>query len=148
MGSSGVGKSSLINQMLEEDIIKTQNIRKKDDRGRHTTTIRQLTLLPNERFIIDTPGLRSIGISHRSNTINELFPEIGELERLCEFGDCSHMSEPNCGVQEALKTGELDYDRYMRYLKLRGDEQKRKILSSSKEYKKRSLIKKMKNRNR
>lgn len=144
LGSSGVGKSSLINLMLENEIIKTKSIRESDGHGRHTTTARHMYVLPNQRVVIDTPGLRSVGISTKADTIEELFPEIKELENECKFRNCSHLTEPGCAIREALEKEELDYNRYSRYLKLVGDEAKRQIFLKGKAYKKNQLVKKLK----
>ena len=144
LGRSGVGKSSLINLMLENEIIKTQGIRESDGHGRHTTTVRHMYILPNGRVVIDTPGLRSIGVSAMADTIDELFPEIKELETKCKFKNCSHLSEPGCAIRRALDNNELDYDSYLRYLKLVGDEAKRQPLLKGKAYQKEDVIKKLK----
>ncbi|MCI8543733.1 MAG: ribosome small subunit-dependent GTPase A [Lachnospiraceae bacterium] len=144
LGSSGVGKSSLINRMLKDEVIRTGDIRKGDDRGHHTTTARHIYILPNKRVVIDTPGLRSVGISANADTLDELFPEIKELESKCKYKNCSHLSESGCAIQEALEREELDYNRYLRYLKLVGAEQRRQILLKGKEYEKESLIKELK----
>lgn len=141
IGSSGVGKSSLINLMLKNQIIKTQSIREGDDRGRHTTTARCMYVLPNNRIVIDTPGLRSVGISANADTIEELFPEIKELEKKCKFKDCSHLCEPGCAIRKAIDEKELDYNLYLRYLKLVGDESKRQIMLKGKAYEKEKIVK-------
>lgn len=127
VGSSGVGKSSLINLMLKNEVIKTKSIRESDGRGRHTTTARHLYVLPDQRVVIDTPGLRVVGISPKADAIDELFPEIKELENKCKFRDCSHEIEPGCAIREALENEELDHERYLRYLKLVEDEGERVI---------------------
>jgi ribosome biogenesis GTPase len=143
LGSSGVGKSSLINFMLKDEVIKTKAIRESDDHGRHTTTARHMYILPDERIVIDTPGLRSVGVSAKANTINELFPEIKELEIKCKYNDCSHQNEPGCAIQQALANDEIDYDRYLRYLKLVGDEKQRQLLLKGKSYQKKQIIKEL-----
>lgn len=148
LGSSGVGKSSLINLMLENEVIRTNGIRENDGRGRHTTTARHMYLLPDQRVVIDTPGLRSVGISANADTIDELFPEIRELEGRCRYRNCSHLSEPGCAIREALENGEMDYNRYLRYLKLVGDEAKRQTLLKGKVYEKERIIKELKSSRR
>lgn len=140
LGSSGVGKSSLINKLMNTESIKTQAIREKDDRGHHTTTIRHMYLLDDNRFIIDTPGLRSIGVSKDDSTIDSLFPEIVRISKLCRFTDCTHTNEPGCAIQAALADHEIDYLRYMRYLRLTGEEQKRELLLKGASYEKRQYI--------
>ncbi|HCL01598.1 MAG TPA: ribosome small subunit-dependent GTPase A [Lachnoclostridium phytofermentans] len=140
LGSSGVGKSSLINYMLSGNVIKTKDIRENDGRGRHTTTARHMYILPNNRVVIDTPGLRSVGISAKADTLDELFPEIKELETKCKYRDCSHQREPGCAICQALDSDELDYERYLRYLKLVGAEEQREILKKGKVYQKEQLL--------
>jgi ribosome biogenesis GTPase len=144
LGSSGVGKSSLINLMLENEVIKTKSIRKSDGHGRHTTTARHIYVLHNQRVVIDTPGLRSVGISAKADTIDELFPEIKELESKCKYNNCSHLSEPGCAIREALDKEELDYNRYLRYLRLVGDEAKRQTLLKGKAYEKERIVRELK----
>lgn len=150
LGSSGVGKSTLINALLGNDVIATQAIRESTGRGRHTTTARHMYVIsePEERYVIDTPGLRSVGISANSNTIDELFPEIKELEKMCKYNDCSHLKEPGCAIQAALVNEELDYERYLRYLKLSGQEKKREIFRFGKAYQKEKLTKELKHTSR
>lgn len=148
LGSSGVGKSSLINLMLEDEQIETQTIRESDGHGRHTTTARHLYQLSNHRTVIDTPGLRSVGISANSDTIDELFPEVKELETKCHYKNCSHTSEPGCAIREAIESGELDYNSYLRYLKLAGHEKTRQIFLHGKRYQKEEIIKKLKKSNK
>ncbi|MFT3951022.1 MAG: ribosome small subunit-dependent GTPase A [Oscillospiraceae bacterium] len=143
LGSSGVGKSTLINMLLKNEVIKTNGIRINDGKGRHTTTVRHVYDLTGNRTIIDTPGLRSVGISPGSNTIQELFPEIFELNRKCKFADCSHISEPECAIKNALEQDELDYDSYLRYLKLIGDERKREIIQNGRSYEKEKMLKQL-----
>ena len=144
LGSSGVGKSTLINMLLNSEVIKTSSIRGYDGKGRHTTTARHMYSITGGRIVIDTPGLRSVGISPDSNTIQELFPEIYELEGECKFTNCSHVSEPGCAIRNALEKEELEYDRYLRYLKLIGDEHKRSIFLSGKSHEKEKLAKELK----
>lgn len=148
LGSSGVGKSSLINYMLSENVIKTKNIRENDGRGRHTTTARHMYILPNNRVVIDTPGLRSVGISAKADTIDELFPEIKELEAKCKYIDCSHQNEPGCAICQALNNDELDFERYLRYLKLVGAEKQREILQKGKAYQKEQILRDFKAKGR
>ena len=128
LGSSGVGKSSLINALLGEQAAKTTQVRA-DDKGRHTTTIRQLFALADGRIIIDTPGLRSVGARYDAAALQDLYPEIADLESQCRFRNCSHTHEPGCAVKAALDSGELDMDRFLRYLRLKGREQQRRSLA-------------------
>lgn len=116
IGSSGVGKSTLINCLLGENIIKTKGLRN-DDKGRHTTTSRELIMLDGGGMVIDTPGMRELGIENAD--LSKSFAEIDALKMLCKFHDCTHISEPNCAVQNAINGGTLTVDRFSNYLKLK-----------------------------
>lgn len=148
LGSSGVGKSSLINRLMKENLIKTNTIRNSDGKGRHTTTSRHMYVLNDNRKVIDTPGLRSVGISPNADTIAELFPEICELVGKCKFSDCTHTNEPECAIRYAIEQGEIDYDNFLRYLKLNGDEKKRELFLKGKVYEKEAMLKDLKRNNR
>ncbi len=115
IGSSGVGKSTLINRLLGEDLIETNETRK-DDKGRHTTTHRELLMIPSGGAVIDTPGMREMGLENAD--LSKAFADIGELAEQCKFGDCTHQREPGCAVRHAIETGELEEDRLQSYLKL------------------------------
>lgn len=115
VGSSGVGKSTLINLLVGNELLKTNEIRK-DDRGKHTTTGRQLILLPSGGIVIDTPGLREIQIE--SGDISRTFNDIEELARNCRFKDCRHEQEPGCSVRAAIASGALEEKRLLNYQKL------------------------------
>lgn len=115
IGSSGVGKSTLINRLLGQEVLATREIRD-DDRGRHTTTSRQLLLLPNGGLVIDTPGMRELQIE--SGDLAQTFDDIAEFAQKCRFKDCSHTSEPGCAVRKAIENGELLQDRINSYQKL------------------------------
>lgn len=117
-GSSGVGKSTLLNKLLGKEIIATGEVSEYKDRGKHTTTKRELFVLPTGGCIIDTPGLREIGLWSESGELGESFKDIKELINNCRFSDCSHKSEPGCALVEALENGLLDEDYYSSYLKL------------------------------
>ena len=117
VGSSGTGKSTLINALFGEVKMETGDVREKDSRGRHTTTRRQLLILPNGGLIIDTPGMRELQLFDDEG-IDNVFADIDELTARCRFGDCKHESEPGCAVQEALDNGELDPDRFFNYQKM------------------------------
>ncbi len=118
MGSSGAGKSTLINSIAGEEIMKTSEIREDDSKGRHTTTYRQLTELKNGVYIIDTPGMREIGMAETQEGIDEVFSDIMELERCCRFSNCRHDTEPGCAIKAAIESGELSEERYILYKSL------------------------------
>lgn len=117
VGSSGVGKSTLINRLLGEDRQDTGGLRN-DDKGRHTTTHRELLMLPNGAAVIDTPGMRELGIWDASIGLSTAFSDIEELAARCRFGDCTHKNEPGCAVRSALQRGELSEERFLSYEKL------------------------------
>jgi len=117
LGSSGVGKSTIVNRLLGEDRIKTQAVREDDSRGRHTTTSRHMLFLPGGGIVIDTPGMRELQLWDDGG-ISRAFADVEELTGKCRFNDCCHESEPGCAVQEAIRDGRLSEDRYRRYLKL------------------------------
>ena len=119
IGSSGVGKSTLINKLLNKEVLKTNSI-SENDKGRHTTTHRELFLLEDGGVIIDTPGMRELGLI--SSDVDKSFSNIEELEKQCKFSDCTHKNEPKCAVREAIENGELDLERLERYKKLKKEE--------------------------
>lgn len=119
VGSSGVGKSSIANYLVGKDILKTHSTREDDQKGRHTTTHRGLYLIQPTGVIIDTPGMRSLGLSVDQDNIIDSFEDIKLLSQNCKFSDCKHETEPGCKVQEALKNGDLDISQYNNYLKLK-----------------------------
>lgn len=118
LGSSGVGKSTLINTLLGEDVILTSGIRK-DDKGRHTTTHRELLTLPCGAYVIDTPGMRELGMWEHQAGIENAFADIEERMNACRFSDCTHNREPGCAVRAALESGELSMERWNSYRKLK-----------------------------
>lgn len=119
LGSSGVGKSTLANRLLGEDVLATAEVRSGDQRGRHTTTRRQLVRLPVGGLLLDTPGLRELQLAEAD--LDEAFPEIAERADQCRFRDCTHVHEPGCAVLEAVEDGEIPRARYESFLKLRGE---------------------------
>ena len=120
IGSSGVGKSTLINRLIGEAKIDTNGLRN-DDKGRHTTTHRELIELEGGAFVIDTPGMREIGMWDSDGGIDLVFAEIEELELKCKFTDCSHTTEPGCAVLAAIKDGTLLPERFNSYRKLKAE---------------------------
>jgi ribosome biogenesis GTPase len=119
IGSSGVGKSTLINALLGEARQDTGDVSEHQDRGRHTTTHRELIVLPTGGLIIDNPGMRELQLWTDDAGLDETFTDIKQLAALCRFRDCSHGNEPDCAVQSALADGSLDEERYRSYLKLK-----------------------------
>jgi ribosome biogenesis GTPase len=118
LGSSGVGKSTLINTLSGTAIQQTQAIRDDDDKGRHTTTRRSLHLLPSGALLLDTPGMRELQLADCEHGVEETFAEIVALSAQCKFSDCSHQGEPGCAVREAIAAGNLEERRLTSYLKL------------------------------
>ncbi|WP_082423281.1 ribosome small subunit-dependent GTPase A, partial [Paenibacillus dakarensis] len=116
-GSSGAGKSTLLNWLSGQDVQRVQGVREEDARGRHTTTHRELFLLPEGAVMIDTPGMRELQLWDSADGWGETFFEIEELARQCRFQDCRHESETGCAVQQALLDGELDPGRFKNYKK-------------------------------
>jgi ribosome biogenesis GTPase len=118
LGSSGVGKSTLVNALLEVDVQKTNKIRENDAHGRHTTSGSELFFVRDGGMIIDTAGLREVGLVADEGVLDRLMPSVQELASECRFGDCSHTSEPGCAVLEALESGALPVEEYEGYNKL------------------------------
>jgi ribosome biogenesis GTPase len=118
LGSSGVGKTTLLNSILGRDEYATRAVREHDGKGRHTTTTRQLIRLPNGAMMIDTPGMRELGNIAVEAGIEETFGEISSLADQCRFSDCSHTQERGCAILAALEAGEIDQERYQSYRKL------------------------------
>ena len=121
IGSSGVGKSTLINRLFGEEIQDTLPVRESDAKGRHSTTRRELLVLPRGGVVMDTPGTREFHLWLADTGLQDTFPEIEELALRCHFTGCGHTVEKQCAVIEAVRTGGLTDDRYRNYLKLRGD---------------------------
>ncbi|HYF05938.1 MAG TPA: ribosome small subunit-dependent GTPase A [Patescibacteria group bacterium] len=118
MGSSGVGKSSLLNTLLGEAAQRTAEVRLEDSKGRHTTTRREMFLLPGGGILIDTPGMREFGVDVVTADVTETFADVEELVRSCKFTDCDHVQTKGCAVLAALKDGNLSEGRYRGYIKL------------------------------
>lgn len=156
VGSSGVGKSTLINSILGEDKLKTNGLRN-DDKGRHTTTRREMFVLGNKSIVIDTPGIRELSVDNKD--LDKTFIDIKELEKSCKFSDCTHTNEPKCAIKEAIENGNLCPKRYASYIKLKEEskylnlnfkeiekEKIKKMFGSKKEYK--NISRHIKNKNR
>lgn len=118
LGSSGVGKSTLINHLSGVDRLKVQAVREHDERGRHTTTHRELILLPHGGLVLDTPGMRELQLWDSDDSLQFVFDDIEALAGRCFFSDCRHQDEPRCMIREALAAGTIDSDRYLSYEKL------------------------------
>lgn len=118
LGSSGVGKTTLLNRLIGKDVYKTAEVRVKDAHGRHTTNRRQLTILDSGGLLIDTPGMREFGNISIAIGLTEAFSEISSLAQECRFKDCTHTNEPGCAILEALKKGKLPAERLNNYQKL------------------------------
>lgn len=121
LGSSGVGKSSLVNALAGGTLMKTGSVREKDGRGRHTTTCRQLHRLPCGAMLIDTPGMRELGIGDGAEALDRSFSDVEHYLGSCKFSDCQHLSEPGCAIKEALQRGDLSPERWESYLKLKAE---------------------------
>lgn len=121
LGSSGVGKSSLVNALANEDIMDVNGIREDDSKGRHTTTHRELIMFKNGVMIIDTPGMRELGMWDVTEGLGEAFEDVERFIGKCKFRDCKHKNEPGCAVREAIESGELDTFRFESYKKLKAE---------------------------
>ena len=120
LGSSGVGKSSLLNAVAGEDIMDINEVRESDGKGKHTTTHRQLIMLPSGVMIIDTPGMRALGMLG-ADGVSEAFADVEQYLGDCKFSNCEHKSEPGCAVKAAIASGELTRERWNSYLQLRSE---------------------------
>jgi ribosome biogenesis GTPase len=118
VGLSGVGKSTIINALVGRELQTTGEVRESDARGRHVTTRRQLIMLPHGGLLIDNPGMRTFALSADQGELDDSFEDVVALMQQCRFTDCQHVTEPGCAIQEALRKGTLDEDRYNNYLKL------------------------------
>ncbi|NEP17016.1 MAG: ribosome small subunit-dependent GTPase A [Leptolyngbya sp. SIO4C1] len=122
LGSSGVGKSTLTNQLMGKPVQATQAVRADDSRGRHTTTHRQLLVLPTGGLLIDTPGLRELQLWQAEDSLGHTFEEIEAIAADCRFRDCQHAQEPGCAVQQAIELGQLEASRLASYRKLQREQ--------------------------
>ena len=121
LGSSGVGKSSLVNALAGEDVMAVSAIREDDSKGRHTTTHRQLIRLKSGVMIIDTPGMRELGMWDVSEGLGDAFSDVEPFLGTCRFSDCRHITEPGCAIKAAIASGKLDPKRWESYQKLQGE---------------------------
>jgi ribosome biogenesis GTPase len=141
MGSSGAGKSTLLNAFAGEEIMRTSQVRESDSTGRHTTTHRQLIELENGVSVIDTPGMRELGMANTESGIDNTFSDIRALEQCCKFSDCKHDTEPGCAIKAAIESGELSIERYTLFKSLSAENtrnyaKKKEISKWAKAYKK------------
>lgn len=154
VGSSGVGKSSLINYLLSDERIQTREISQGNAKGRHTTSHRELYTLPDGSFVIDTPGMREVGLTDDEEGVASVFQEIAQLAAHCRFADCSHTGEDGCAVQAAVDNGDLDPAQYENYMKLQREQEHHSLTIREKRKKDRDLgklylsIQREKNRNK
>jgi ribosome biogenesis GTPase len=121
LGSSGVGKSTIVNALIGDQSQITLPVREADSRGRHATTSRMLIPLPEGGAVIDTPGMRELQLWATEDSLDEVFDDVAALASECRFGDCSHTNEPECAVQSALRRGEIDSSRWRSYCKLQAE---------------------------
>lgn len=122
IGSSGVGKSSLINALVRDEALPTGEVREKDSKGRHTTTRRELVATPSGALVIDTPGMRELQLWGVEDGVDEAFADIRELALRCRFTNCTHCTEPGCAVRPAVESGALPKSRLESYQKLKGEQ--------------------------
>ncbi|MCU7932872.1 MAG: ribosome small subunit-dependent GTPase A [Candidatus Thiodiazotropha sp. (ex Codakia rugifera)] len=139
LGSSGVGKSTLINTLAGGAVQQTGPIRKDDDKGRHTTTGRSIHFLPTGGLLLDTPGMRELQLADCEHGITDTFKEIGELATQCQFSDCQHQHEPGCAVQSAIEAGKLDERRLYNYYKLMREQDRNRATLAEKRAQDRKL---------
>jgi ribosome biogenesis GTPase len=122
LGSSGVGKSTIVNRLIGHDLMRTHDVRDDDSRGRHTTTARQLILLPGHGVLIDTPGMRELQLWDAGEAMGATFGDVEALGAACRFRDCRHQQEPGCAVRAAVDAGELSSGRFESYHKLQAEQ--------------------------
>jgi ribosome biogenesis GTPase len=131
LGSSGVGKSTIVNRLLGGEHFRTGAVRESDSRGRHTTTHRELAPLPGGGALIDTPGMRELQLWAGEGSVDEVFDEIAAFAAQCRFGDCTHAVEPGCAVQAALAKGGVSQERWESYRKLLGEARRHEALADA-----------------
>ena len=145
LGSSGVGKSTLVNSLLGGDVQVTAAIREEDGKGRHTTTNRSLHRLPEGGVILDSPGMRELQLAEAEDGLDQLFADVDALASMCRFNDCSHGAEPGCAVVGALQTGELDEQRLHSYQALKAEEMRNRESLAARHSRERAFGKKVRN---
>jgi ribosome biogenesis GTPase len=145
VGSSGVGKSSIINKLLGQELLKTKMISTSTKKGRHVTTHRELFVLNNGGMVIDNPGIREVGVGDVGEAFVSVFGDISELAKRCKFVDCTHDHEPGCAVLAALKSGELSQSKYLNYIKLKKESDYYAMTTLEKKRKDRSFGRMVKN---
>jgi len=145
LGSSGIGKSSLINKLLGEDIIKTGEISNFSNRGKHVTTRREMYFLEEGGIVIDNPGMREVGMTYVNQGIDDLFDEIARLGEKCKYSDCTHTNEPGCEVLKALNQGKLDKEKYNNYINLKKESEYYEMSEIEKKEKERDFGRFLKN---
>lgn len=118
LGSSGVGKSSLLNNLLGQILMKTDKISSSTNKGKHVTSHRELVILENGGIIIDNPGMREVGIANSTKGLDVTFEKITSLSKQCKFKDCTHTSEKGCAILKTVENGELDFESYENYIKM------------------------------
>lgn len=145
VGSSGVGKSTLINNLLRKNILKTGAISQYTNKGRHITDHRELIVLENGGIIIDTPGMRELGITDNYEGIKTTFQEIFDISLKCKFPDCRHKNETGCAVIEALNNGIIDKDSYDNFVKIQKEQERFQFTVAEKRKKEKLFGKMIKN---
>lgn len=123
LGSSGAGKSSLINNLAQEEVMKVNELRNNIEKGRHTTTHKQMIILPYEGLIIDTPGIRELQLWDAEDGISQTFSDIERIAKSCKFSDCTHTNEPDCAIRESIKNGLFDENRLENYRKVQKEQE-------------------------
>jgi ribosome biogenesis GTPase len=118
LGSSGVGKTTLLNNLIHQELYKTQPIREKDGKGRHTTSRRELIVLENGSIVVDNPGMRELGVISIESGLDNTFNEIAELSNQCRYNDCTHTTESGCAVLKGMEEGIISNERYQNYIKM------------------------------
>ena len=134
LGSSGVGKSTLVNTLAGEELLRTQEIREADDKGRHTTTHREIFRMPDGVLVLDTPGMRELGLVEAEDGLEETFDDVAAIIDGCRFRDCTHADEPGCAIREAVGSGVISMQRWDSYQKLQKElsyEERRRDLGAA-----------------